>query len=330
MQVLLSMIIPVFNIQKELKVLLNQLSLIRSTEIEIILVDDGSTDGSSNLVDKFAKKSGNGVIFPRTKVIHLKNSGLSVARNRGMEISNGKYIWFIDGDDLIDISKIDQIIKILREDSPEIFQFNYDRFVEDCEILSRGEKGGEFDYIHLTGNMLFQSLATSKIESFSWAHICKLRLYTENGIKFPEGKVFEDIATTYRLFLAASKCIQSDYPIYHYRNRSDSIMNDPSAQSCVDLFTVVKQAQTTLEKIPASKKSSRNFLLTNAYTAMMRTYEGRSDSDEKRKIRKEIQTYYLHLKVDKFDLRSLKTLLIKGMIMMRVYDSIQRKRGRIQ
>ncbi len=56
MQVLLSMIIPVFNIQKELKVLLNQLSLIRSTEIEIILVDDGSTDGSSNLVDKFAKK----------------------------------------------------------------------------------------------------------------------------------------------------------------------------------------------------------------------------------------------------------------------------------
>ena len=71
-------------------------------------------------------------------------------------------------------------------------------------------------------------------------------------------------------------------------------------------------------------------MLTNAYTAMMRTYEGRSDSDEKRKIRKEIQTYYPHLKVDKFDLRSLKTLLIKGMIMMRVYDSIQRKRGRIQ
>ncbi|MDZ5418754.1 glycosyltransferase [Lacticaseibacillus rhamnosus] len=60
MQVLLSMIIPVFNIQKELKVLLNQLSLIRSTEIEIILVDDGSTDGSSNLVDKFAKSLGMG------------------------------------------------------------------------------------------------------------------------------------------------------------------------------------------------------------------------------------------------------------------------------
>ncbi len=105
------MIIPVFNIHKELKVLLDQFSLIGQRKIEIILVDDGSTDGSSNLVDKFEKKSGRWGNLFHGQSNPLKEFWLSVTRNRGMEISNGKYIWFIDGDDLIDISKLIRSLK---------------------------------------------------------------------------------------------------------------------------------------------------------------------------------------------------------------------------
>ncbi|MCT3171347.1 glycosyltransferase family 2 protein [Lacticaseibacillus rhamnosus] len=331
MKTFLSLVVPVYNIQKEVSVLLNQLALIESGEIEIILVDDGSVDNSPALLDQFVKKGfKNGVSSPSAKVIHTKNSGLSAARNKGLKEACGEYIWFIDGDDLIDISKLDQVVQTLHDRNPDIMQFSYDRFVKNSDAESMANLDSNSQYNYISGEELFECLSKSRIDNFSWAHICKISLYVNNDILFPEGKVFEDIATTCQLFVCAKECIFWNYPLYHYRNRPESIMNEPSAKSCDDLFTVVMQTQDILRSLGANENSVKDFLLTNTYTAMMRTYEGQFELTEKKAIRRKIENYYLHLKVNKFEMRSIKILLIKLMIATHTYEIIQRKRGRIR
>ena len=115
MKPILSVIIPVYNIKNYLEECLN--SVINQTlkEIEIILVDDGSTDGSAKICDNFASKDN------RIIVVHQKNQGAGMARNAGIEIANGKYITFTDGDDYLETSAFETLIKaITAHNSPKL------------------------------------------------------------------------------------------------------------------------------------------------------------------------------------------------------------------
>jgi len=125
----LSLIVPIYNIEDYLEKCLDSLIKIKERKIEIILVNDGSTDGSLDLCLKYRKKDN------RIKIINKKNGGLSDARNKGLKEANGEFIWFIDGDDYI--SDVDSLFKYLNKDN-DIIVFNYNEVRNNKVIKKTG------------------------------------------------------------------------------------------------------------------------------------------------------------------------------------------------
>ena len=128
MNIVISIIIPVYNVEKWLNKCIDSILVQSYKNFEIILVNDGSTDKSGDICDKYSKEDN------RIKVFHNKNKGLSYSRNFGVKNSNGKYVMFVDSDDFIsDINIIDKFINILEKDKSDFIYTSYCRFNDENE-----------------------------------------------------------------------------------------------------------------------------------------------------------------------------------------------------
>ena len=212
---LISIIIPIYNVETYLQRCIDSIINQSYKNIEIILVDDGSTDSCSTICDEYLKKD------KRIKVVHKKNGGLSDARNAGIKIATGKYITFIDGDDYIDTLFAERLYKAAVSTNSDIVCCGIKVVYED----TKPQKHNLFDkFISLTNidalkNMLYQKNITNS----ACAKLYKIDLF--NNIKFPFGKICEDLATTYRLFYEASNISFTKSAYYYYYQRSDSIIH---------------------------------------------------------------------------------------------------------
>lgn len=209
---LVSIIIPVFRIEAYIGECLDSVLQQTYKNIEIIVVDDGSDDGSSDICDVYAEKD------KRIKVIHKSNGGLSSARNAGLDSATGKYIYFVDGDDLISQKCIERLISLVEQRGYDIVQCKTFAFLDRSALPPKNE-----------GNGL--------IESFSGKEFCRLYVYgklgTDGGvvwnklyrksifdkIRFPEGLVYEDDATVIKLYRAAEKVGKINEKLSYYRSR---------------------------------------------------------------------------------------------------------------
>lgn len=211
----LSIIIPVFNVDEYLNACLK--SLIKSVKdgIEVILIDDGSTDDSPLICDRYAKK------YSFVKVKHKKNGGLSSARNAGIDIAKGDWIAFIDSDDLVVNNYCSAILRFITKCSnAEIIMFNYATFY-DNEIHFKDIKVNVPTKINKDTAMYY--LTTEKWGNYFWSKIFKNSLF--QNIKLPVGRNYEDIATMYKYFNLANSIYASDTPLYLYRQRKGSIIH---------------------------------------------------------------------------------------------------------
>lgn len=127
---LISIIIPVYNVEHYLSKCIGSILAQLPFDLEILLVDDGSTDNSANICDKYAKK------YSEIKVYHKINGGVGSARNLGLEVAKGKYIVFLDADDWFDINMFEKICQITQIEHPDMIQFGYYRISENDEIIS--------------------------------------------------------------------------------------------------------------------------------------------------------------------------------------------------
>lgn len=209
---LISVIIPVYNVEKYLQECLNSVIAQTYKNIEIIVIDDGSTDNSGKICDEYAKKDN------RIKVIHKANGGLSDARNFGIDISKGKYVYFVDSDDYIDIDTIESMYKIAKDYSADIVTFSHYILNEQNLFCNYTSKIKELTNIEGIKEVVIDS----KIRSYAWEKLWKKELFDE--IRFPKGRKFEDIITTPLLFEKANKIVLYDVPKYYYRQRKDSIL----------------------------------------------------------------------------------------------------------
>ena len=217
MNKLVSVIVAIYNIENYLNVCIDSILAQTYTDIEIILVDDGSTDKSSAICDEYAKKDS------RIKVIHKENGGLSSARNAGLDVASGEYISFIDGDDSIHKTFIEILLRMCEEDQCEISMCDYLKTKSDS-ILLEPQKNG--DFVVLDKKKLMDNCAGvgGEYEKYAvvWNKLYKSSLY--NNIRFPEGKLHEDIYVTYRIYWLANKlCVTNQY-LYYYLQRSNSLM----------------------------------------------------------------------------------------------------------
>lgn len=221
MDELISVIVPVYNTEKYLVECVESLRKQTYSNIEIILVDDGSTDASIEICDEFAEKDS------RVKVFHKKNEGVAVARNFGIQQSNGQYVVIVDSDDVAVDRMIEVLYTQIKENDADIAVGNY--YIYD-------ETDGNFYYYIIDDDYCVEVLSSQELidrQAGAWQWnssafiVTVAKLYKRDlfeDVSFTHGRRFDDEASTHRLFLRSKKTVFINDNLYLYRRRSGSIM----------------------------------------------------------------------------------------------------------
>lgn len=228
MKPLLSVIVPVYNVEKYLKRCLESILVQSWNDYEIILVDDGSTDSSAQICDLYAEK------YKMIRVIHKENKGLSDTRNRGIEKASGEYVYFPDSDDWLEPNTFSELSDVIEELTYDIISFNRE-FVtsEEDKLISAKSRIQK-----LSGKQaLLEMLNQGDVTGFANDKIYRKKLFLDNDIEFPVGKYYEDLGTNYKLFLKATKVYVTNQKYYHYLiTNPDSITQSWNEQKLQDMF----------------------------------------------------------------------------------------------
>lgn len=214
---LISVIVPIYNVEKYLSKCINSILEQTYKNLEIILIDDGSDDSSPQICDKYSKKD------KRIKVIHKENKGVSSSRNKGLELSTGKYIVFVDSDDYIDKQMIEKLYNNLIENKADISVCNhYYNYQKDTFELKK--------FLHqkltIDNNDKFYNIYNDYSLStiIPWGKIYKKEIFA--NIRYPIGKIHEDEAIILDILTKASRVSYFDEPLYYYVKRDNSITNN--------------------------------------------------------------------------------------------------------
>lgn len=260
----LSIIVAVYNIRNEFIDLLTQLQCIRiNHDLEILVINDGSTDGIEDILNNIEQSS-------NFRIINRANSGLSAVRNYGISIAKGEYLWFIDGDDIICKSFVENMLNIIDLYSPDFVHFYYERFLDSKNINFKKMVSDGLFVRPISKQQLFDALVSTKqnmIENYAWAHIVKKKMYTNKNILFPENRNYEDVATTYKLIDSSNEILITNQIGYFYRDRRGSITNNYDKKDVLDLLIAIKEFINN-SNITFTKDSQVNFIhkyLVGAY-----------------------------------------------------------------
>jgi glycosyltransferase involved in cell wall biosynthesis len=213
---LVSVIIPVYNVRDYLHKCIDSVKTQTYTNLQIILVDDGSADGSGEICDEAATRD------QRITVIHQANGGLSAARNKGLETATGKYVCFLDGDDWFDNRFVEELLNLAETRNADITVCDFVRVSDENEVKSGKVTDSKDEPIEYDNKQAVREVIEQKrINSLTWNKLYKRELW--EGIRFPEEKLHEDEYTTYRLLWKAKKVVETREVLYYYRKRASSV-----------------------------------------------------------------------------------------------------------
>ncbi|MDO4746784.1 MAG: glycosyltransferase [Candidatus Saccharibacteria bacterium] len=203
MKPLVSIVVPVYNVEDYLAKCLETLSRQAYEGIEIIIVDDGSTDGSGRICDEFAKNE------PRVRVFHKKNGGLSSARNFGIKKAKGEFVCLVDSDDYVKEKFVEEMVKMALTNEVDVVVCGYNDVIPEEGLLS-----GEEATVRLL-------VGQENIDIIAWNKMYRLGLFKD--IDYPEGSNYEDNLTTYKLLSKAKRVAYAAKSLYCYIERAGSI-----------------------------------------------------------------------------------------------------------
>lgn len=230
---LISVIVPVYNVEHYIKRCVDSILAQTYTNLEIILVDDGSTDDSGKICDEYAKMD------IRVKIVHQKNGGLSDARNTGIRQANGICYTFIDSDDYVAVDYIACLCRLLWENQAQIAICGYRKVLEDFEIKKNFDSEISTENLYYSEEALFRLLYQRKMITSVCGRLFRAELFEQ--IHFPKAKLHEDVAVTYRLFDAAEKIACTSAEKYYYFQRRDSIVNQKFRKQRMDYLEFTKE-----------------------------------------------------------------------------------------
>ncbi len=209
---LISVVVPVYNVEKYLDKCIKSIVDQTYANLEVILVDDGSTDSSGRICDKYAESD------KRVHVLHQKNGGRSAARNAGMDRASGDYLMFVDGDDWIDDNCLEEVYRFF-ENKTEMVVFRERRIYVD-----KVEDNGSDKYMKFLGNEPLEFYVNGYKDFQVYNSVCG-KLYRNSliqNIRFEEGRYYEDIMFTTRVYAACRDCVYLDKAYYNYNIATDS------------------------------------------------------------------------------------------------------------
>ena len=210
---LIAVIVPVYNVAPYLERCVTSIREQTYTNLEIILVDDGSTDDSGALCDAYARKD------PRIKVIHQPNGGLSAARNTGLEHTTAPYVTFVDSDDYIDKDYVRVLYETLKGAAAPMAVCDINVVELDGTITTTA--GGEAFVATTREALLLLLPGNGVIKVMTFGKLFRRDLFDQ--VKFPVGHLHEDMATTYRLIAQCDKVAVKTVPLYYYCLRPNSL-----------------------------------------------------------------------------------------------------------
>ena len=237
---LISIIVPIYKVEEYIRNCVESILNQTYNNLQIILVDDGSPDNCGSICDEYSLKD------KRVKTIHKKNGGLSAARNAGLEIASGEYIGFVDSDDFIESDMYESLYSAIIEYNADISVCG--RYIV-CEnkitTISDSEKAQVFTKREALAELVLDEY--NGVKNFAWDKLYKKDLF--NDIRYPEGKYYEDIFTTYKLFSISNKIVDIKSPKYYYLLREDSICGSNTANKRYDYYGANIQCLEYIKKV---------------------------------------------------------------------------------
>lgn len=230
----ISVIVPVYNTEKYLGRCIDSILAQTYKHLEIILVNDGSTDNSGEICNWYKERD------QRVKVIHKINGGLSSARNAGLEIASGDYIAFVDSDDWLVEDIYEHCVNLMETVGCDVVDFQCVFVNNNSTNLTSDEK---FKIQVVEGKqILYDYLYRGQVEKVPftvWRKLYKRNLF--ENIRFPEGKINEDITTNYRVLMKASKLVHTNKVGYYYFQDSLSLSRNILTKKDFDLIDAAKE-----------------------------------------------------------------------------------------
>lgn len=245
---LVSVIVPVYKVEKYLRRCVDSIVNQTYPEFELLLVDDGSPDNCGKICDEYEEK------YSFIRVIHQKNQGLSAARNNAVSFTCGDYITFIDSDDYVTADYIEYLVGLLQQYGADISVGGYVYQFEGKEIVIPREET-KSEYIDTEKALEYMNYGKG-FSVFAWGKLYKRELI--EAFPYPDGKLYEDLATTYRIISASSGVAYGNKQIYYWVQRAGSTTRSEFNEKQLDGIEAAK-AQLAFftehhpEAVPAAK-----------------------------------------------------------------------------
>lgn len=292
----ISIIVPIYNVEKYIEKTINTILQQSYENIEVLLINDGSTDNSKVICEKFCS------LDKRIKLINKENGGLSAARNTGIKYAKGELIAFIDGDDYIEYNMMEKLYNAIKVNNADIAICNFD-FVDEYGAVIKNE--------HVVKNQILTSEECfDKFigEEYFYYVTAVNRLYKKNifrDIKFPINKIHEDEFTAHYIFYNSATITTISETLYHYVQRENSIMNSNFSIKRLDAMEAYLDRYRFAKKY--GYKDLSKYALRQAYGIVMECLNSLSLHENIFQIKSSMHSLLINLKINP---RSIKLIFL--------------------
>lgn len=325
----ISIVIPVYNVEKYLIHCLDSIVNQITSEVEILLINDGSTDNSRKICIEYEK------MFKEIVLIDKVNGGLSDARNHGIKNARGKYIAFVDSDDFLENGYISILLECLKlHNGVDIIMHSYNEYIED---------GNKYEIKSIFNNIdcgFYSLTQESKVGLFkkasnmwpAWKSVIKKTFIDSNNLYFKKEFLHEDVDWTTKLILNARSLIYLDKSLYNYRiNRKDSIMNTRGFKSIKDVAIIISDLEKYMieSKVDDNIKNMVLDRLSRSFYTTLRFYKNCSSKEkhELNNILKEHMKIFSYSTILEHKIFNIFIKLIGIRIPLSIYNLIISKLG---
>ncbi|WP_310175392.1 glycosyltransferase family 2 protein [Neobacillus niacini] len=278
-----SVIVPIYKVEKYLSRCIESILKQTYTNLEIILVDDGSPDQCGKIAEQYAERD------KRIKVFHKKNGGLSDARNFGMQFTTGEYTMFVDSDDWLKESMVENMVYASKKYNADVvqsaFYYAYDQhLLFDNRIYSQNDPP-----VVLDNKALMRELVINEtVKNFAWGKLYKTKMI--KNLAFKKGVLFEDVFWAHKVMQRVNIFVILNTPLYYYYQRDDSIVANYSIRN-LDIIKGLKERHSFIEENYSDlTKESYKLLLKTSLVHYNLLLQNRK-KDQGALGRKEIQQY---------------------------------------